>query len=352
MHITAGSVLTLVFFMAISLPMTQRWAESGMTALLAAGAISLLVSVSVLIHEIAHMFVGRAFGNRATELSLTLMGGHASFERPFARPGHSALVAAAGPISNLAVAGLWFLAAQTLAPGSLVYESVSFLVTMNLALGLFNLLPAYPLDGGAVTEAAIWAGTGDRGRATSMTATIGQGLAVAIVALAFAVPMVRGELPNYTYIIWAVLVAVILWQGSRGIKRSLAARAWLAERSVRDFLAPIVALPQGATVGELDRIWAAHEGVAVVVLGAGGRPAGYPVPQAVAAVPAAQRDATPIVQVSAALEPLAIINVDGDLRDLLARSAQLGGRLPFFVVMDGTNTVGSVDTRIAGGISN
>ncbi len=126
---------------------------------------ALLLFVSVLLHELGHSLVALSQGVKVRSITLFLLGGVASVDRESATPLGAALVAAAGPAVSLALAGL-FLAlrvpAGQFAPG--LGQMALQLCLLNLTLGLFNLLPGLPLDGGLLLKALVWQISGSQRR--------------------------------------------------------------------------------------------------------------------------------------------------------------------------------------------
>jgi len=136
----------------------------------------------VVLHELGHALMARRFGIETLDITLYPIGGVARLQRMPRAPGAELLIALAGPAVNFAiVAGL--LGLELLGIGGLDSDSslgafLASLMLVNLILGLFNLIPAFPMDGGRVLRALLsgWLG---RARATSIAATIGRGLALA-----------------------------------------------------------------------------------------------------------------------------------------------------------------------------
>lgn len=157
--------------------------QLGWLNLLVAFGFALGLAFSVLVHELAHALVGRAAGWPVGRIVLTLMGGHTTFGAVRASPGSTALVSLVGPVANIVLAGIgtavMILApAQNAGPG---WALLQLLVLANWILGLFNLLPGLPLDGGRVVEAVIWRLTGSEGKGTTVAAWCGRILAALIV---------------------------------------------------------------------------------------------------------------------------------------------------------------------------
>ncbi|HEX6507171.1 MAG TPA: site-2 protease family protein [Chloroflexota bacterium] len=151
----------------------HSWSEA--TAYLIGAISAILLFVTVLLHELAHSFTARARGLPVHSITLFIFGGVSSLtqEPPNART--EFLVAAAGPLTSLVLAGIFFLLHQALSGGSSqVLAVLGYLASVNLLLALFNLIPGFPLDGGRVLRSIIWGITGNLRRSTRIASTIGQ----------------------------------------------------------------------------------------------------------------------------------------------------------------------------------
>lgn len=137
----------------------------------------------VLLHELGHALTARAFGIRTRRITLYPIGGVAQLERMPRSPGAELLITLAGPAVNLAIAAALALSLKSgtiLEPAndlSTVGRFIALLQTVNLALAAFNLIPAFPMDGGRILRALL-AGWIGRLRATEIAASIGQSLAL------------------------------------------------------------------------------------------------------------------------------------------------------------------------------
>ena len=133
----------------------------------------------VLLHELGHALMARRFGIGTISITLYPIGGVANLERIPRAPGAELLVALAGPAVNFAIAGvLWLLLEVFADSDSTLAGFTTTLLVVNLGLAIFNLIPAFPMDGGRVMRALLsgWLG---RLRATEIAATLGRGLAIA-----------------------------------------------------------------------------------------------------------------------------------------------------------------------------
>jgi Zn-dependent protease len=162
----------------------------------------------VLLHEFGHALMARRFGIETEDITLYPIGGVARLRRMPRAPGAELLITLAGPAVNFAIAaalfGLSSLWAVPAGSGEFVADFLEELCLINLGLGLFNLIPAFPMDGGRIFRALLtgWLG---RVRATQIAASVGRGLALCFGIL----------LPLYTHNpIHAVLAAFIYFAAS------------------------------------------------------------------------------------------------------------------------------------------
>lgn len=176
-----------VYILATQQFPNEAWGMSS-TAYWAAGVVGALAFFgSLLVHEMSHALLARRAGIEVRGITLWLLGGFAELGSEPTTPGHQFAIAAAGPVSNLALGGI-FWGAHILVTGSadpfvagygtsgLIGVVLGWLAFVNLLLGAFNLLPAAPLDGGQLFGAGIWAATGNRSISRRWSAYLGIGL--------------------------------------------------------------------------------------------------------------------------------------------------------------------------------
>lgn len=158
---------------------------------------------SITLHELAHSFVAIRFGGRVRSITLMLVGGVSQLARIPGRPYHEGLMAAVGPIVSLVLGALLYLAytASATWPPDL-QMALFYLAGMNLTLGVFNLIPAFPMDGGRLLRAAL-ATKLSRSRATQIAAAIGKVCAVAL-----------GLLGLWSSNLLLILIAVFVYAGA------------------------------------------------------------------------------------------------------------------------------------------
>jgi Zn-dependent protease len=204
-----------------------------------ATAFVLLLYVSVLVHELAHCVVARGFGLPVRRVLLYPLGGYSEIEQEPATPGREALISGAGPVVSLALAGIGYGLAKVVS-GGLPHQLIAQLFWANMIVGIFNLLPGLPLDGGRIFRAGVWKITGKQVQATIAAAWAGRVLAVVLVALALFGQ--RSSSVSFLSIswLWLLVIAGFMWlQSTQAIKAakirdrlpSLSART-LARRAI------------------------------------------------------------------------------------------------------------------------
>jgi Zn-dependent protease len=196
------------FFILLAWVALSAYQSSGRIAAAASGVASILTVFGVVVlHELGHALTARRFGIATRDITLLPIGGVSRLERMPEDPRQELQVALAGPAVNIALAAAAYAAFLVLGLGAIDHVSVmegSFLTrlfSINVSLALFNLIPAFPMDGGRVFRALL-ALRMDRARATEVAARTGQALAL-VFALAGLVwnPML-------------LLIALFVWMGA------------------------------------------------------------------------------------------------------------------------------------------
>ncbi|MEX2554402.1 MAG: site-2 protease family protein [Actinomycetota bacterium] len=193
-------------------------------------AIALLFYAFVLAHELSHAFMARAHGLDARRITLFVFGGVAQIGAEAEKPGDEFRIAIVGPLTSLLIAGVLAAVSLMLHPGfdPVRDASLSFLpgvwgvlAVVNLFLAVFNLVPAFPLDGGRVLRASLWRGLHDRAKATRWAATLGKAFAFALIGAGgaiFVLGVSRGSNADAWPGLWYVLIGYFLFNvaGSAG----------------------------------------------------------------------------------------------------------------------------------------
>ncbi|MDQ3928493.1 MAG: site-2 protease family protein [Chloroflexota bacterium] len=150
-------------------------------------AATLMLFVSVLVHELAHSFVALARGLKVRDIVLYMFGGASSIESEPEKPSDEFLVAVVGPVTSLGLSGLFWLFVVILEPrqGQVSYWAANvfaYLAVINLVLAVFNLIPGFPLDGGRVLRAVFWGVLRDYDKATRIAGVVGQLMAYGFIS--------------------------------------------------------------------------------------------------------------------------------------------------------------------------
>ncbi|MDQ3553116.1 MAG: site-2 protease family protein [Chloroflexota bacterium] len=191
------------------LPDATRWLMAPIVALLFFG--------SVLVHELAHAYVARARGVHVDEVMLFIFGGAARLEREAPTPRSEIIITIAGPITSL-VLGLALFGLGMLLRGmeglllGVVAETLIGLGAINVLLAGFNLIPGFPMDGGRLLRAIIWAGTHDFLRATRLATLVGRAFAYLLIAAGVIIALRGGD--GIVFGVWTALIGWFLHQAS------------------------------------------------------------------------------------------------------------------------------------------
>ena len=178
-------IAALVMWSLLSAALPADFPEvTGAWRVLMGSVITLLFFVSLLAHELAHSVVAVVRGIPVHRITFFLFGGMAQTSRDSRGPGEEFLIAIAGPAMSFLLAalsfGVWSLA-WTWDLGIMVAGSARYIGVLNMVLGIFNLLPGFPMDGGRVLRSIIWKGTGDVTRATRWAARVGSLMAILLI---------------------------------------------------------------------------------------------------------------------------------------------------------------------------
>jgi Zn-dependent protease len=181
-----------------------------------AASVAVLLLLSVLLHEIGHCVVARAFGLPVRSITITFLAGLTEITEPPQTPAREYAVAVIGPMVSLLLAGLGIASLQLFESGSLPFLLAAIVAVSNGLVAGFNLLPGLPLDGGRVLRAAAWKLTGDGDRATRIAAWAGRGVAVVVVpALLLGILPALGVTSTSVFtVVFTVLIATFIYVGA------------------------------------------------------------------------------------------------------------------------------------------
>ncbi|MFB9719883.1 site-2 protease family protein [Planobispora longispora] len=278
---------------------------------LVALAFAVLLYASVLLHELAHCLVAKMYGLPVRRITLYLLGGVSEIEREPETPGREFMVAFAGPLLSLGLAGAGYATALFLDPQTVVGVLTFQLWAANLIVGIFNLLPGLPLDGGRMLRAGVWKITRSSGSGTIAAAWTGRGLAVLLVAWPLVLALVSGQEPNLGMpLIWSVLLASFIWFGATQALRTARMRARIPQVDARALARRAIVVTADVPLAEALRRKAEAEAGAMVVVDHEGRPTGIVNEVAVEATPEGRRPWVAVGSLARSLEPSLVLAAD------------------------------------------
>ncbi|WP_439154278.1 site-2 protease family protein [Yoonia sp.] len=223
----------------------QTLTDTTPTGILVLSVVSMLgLFGSLIVHELSHSLVARRCGVQIKGITLFVFGGVAELESEPRAPGAEFWIALAGPAASFALAFLFWtvtLLARVLSLPELVTALFAYMALANTVLAVFNLLPAFPMDGGRVMRAVLWKRMGDQLQATERAATIGGYVAYGLIGLGLFNVVMTGQLGS----LWIVIIGMFILASGRGAYEDLRMRKMLAGKTVRHMMtpAPVTILP-------------------------------------------------------------------------------------------------------------
>jgi Zn-dependent protease len=281
-----------------------------------AGAFVLLLYASVLVHELGHCVVARHYGLPVLRVQLYPLGGYSEIEQEPATPGREALISAAGPLVSLVLAGVGYELARVVSTG-LPHDLISQLFVANLIVGIFNLLPGLPLDGGRIFRAGVWRITGKQVTATIAAAWAGRVLALAMVVLALIIQRSStGSFYNLSWL-WLLVIAGFVWMQSTHAIRAARIQERLPAVSARALARPAIPVAASLPLAEAIRRAQAAGARALVIADHQDTPTAIVSESAVAATPEERRPWIEAGSLARTLDPGMILSADLSGMDLI-----------------------------------
>jgi Zn-dependent protease/CBS domain-containing protein len=212
-------------------PAYYKWST---TAYWITGVIaSLLIFVSVLLHELAHSLVANARGIPVHSITLFILGGVSNMEEEPQKPASEFIMAIVGPGTSLLLAAIFW--GLTRLPGDKTVPLaaiISYMAYINLLLGAFNLLPGFPLDGGRVLRSIIWGSTGSLSRATDIAGRVGQLFGWLFIGVGVFF-LVQGDIFNG---LWIAFIGWFLNSAADASRKEITLRERLSHFKVRELM--------------------------------------------------------------------------------------------------------------------
>jgi Zn-dependent protease/CBS domain-containing protein len=266
-------------------------------------AFAVLLYLSVLLHEASHALMAQHFGLPVTSITLHFLGGVTEIDGEPDTPGREFAVSVVGPLTSLAV-GVAVLPLAALAPDQTLLDlAAKGLAGANLVVGVLNLVPGLPLDGGRVLRAAVWKITGNPHQGTVVAGWGGRTAAVLVLLYPFARQVLFGGTASLTDYVFAFVIATFLWSGASASIMSARVRRRLPALHARSLARRTLMVPHDVPLAEAVRRAQEKQAGSIVVLDRTGEPSAIVNEAAVLATPEDRRPWLPVSEVARTLEP-------------------------------------------------
>jgi Zn-dependent protease len=294
-YVSSSWLLVAVLIAVVMAPRVEQVQPGlGIGKYVAGLAFAVILYASVLLHEASHALMARRYGYPVSSITLNFLGGMTSVEGESRSPRHELMIAIVGPLTSIAVGlgavGLWFVT-----PDGLLRMAVEGLAGANLLVGLINLVPGLPLDGGRVLKAAVWGASGNVHHGTLAAGWGGRIAAALVLAWPLAQYELLDEPPNLLDFVLTFVVALFLWSGATAAMASARLRSRLPSLVARNLARRTLTVPEDLPLAEAVRRAQEVEAGSIVTVTGAGRPVGIVSEAALLATP---EDRRPWVSVS------------------------------------------------------
>lgn len=291
---------------------------------------TLLFFGSVIVHELSHSLVAIGRGIPVKRIRLFIFGGVSEIEAEATTPGTEFAITIAGPLSSVVLGGMFFGFTFLFADGSIVHHLAGRLAFVNVVLGVFNLAPGFPLDGGRVLRSIVWKITGDFDRATRVAVAGGRGVALLMVVAGVIDLFTTGDFGG----LWWIVLGWFLFQAAGSALSQMETKRILHDVTAGQIMTPTPVAVDGALTLQqvFDEYFMQHNYSCFPVV-EGGRVRGLISLRQLREVDRRQWDSVRIVDVMRRLEPDDAVSADTDAETLLPRLVEEGHRV--VVVRDG-----------------
>ncbi|GAB2645679.1 site-2 protease family protein [Kribbella swartbergensis] len=314
----------------------QQFPSLGSWRYLAAFAFVVAFTVSILVHELAHALMAMRFGIGVSEINLGFFAAGTHIEGERKSPLEEFAVSVVGPIASLVVGGLAYFGSRGLDEG-VAYVALWELGVANLIVGVTNLLPGLPLDGGWVLRAAVWKLTGNMHTGTIVAAWAGRLLAITVLAAPILLEEIWGRQPTMIDFLIALAVGFFLWMGSTASLMQARLKRKLPALQVRTLARRAIAVHSNTPISEAVRLAGEAQAGAVVVIDGEGRPHALVSESAVAKVAPNQRPWTNVSEVATRISAGHIIGVNDTGEEILKTLRE--NPASEYLVLDATGSV-------------
>lgn len=262
---------------------------------------AVVLYLSVLLHEASHAVMAKHYGFPVTSITMHFLGGMTAIEGESRRPREEFMIAVVGPLTSIAV-GAVALPLFLVTPDGLLKLTLGALAGANLLVGLLNLVPGLPLDGGRVLRSGVWRLTGSMHTGTIVAGWGGRVTAVAAIGYPLAMESLFGREPDVLDFVLAGVIALFLWSGATQAMASARIRRKLPALVARDIARRTITVPEDLPLAEAVRRAREAEAGSIVTVTGSGRPVGLVNEAAVLATPEDRRPWVSVSTVSRTLD--------------------------------------------------
>ncbi|WP_245916473.1 site-2 protease family protein [Nocardioides gansuensis] len=277
---------------------------------------AVVLYLSVLLHEASHALMAKRYGFAVSSITLHFLGGMTEIDGAARRPRQEFMIAVVGPLTSLAVGlaavGLWFIT-----PDGLVQVAVEALAGANLLIGILNLVPGLPLDGGRVLKAAVWGASGNEHRATIVAGWGGRIAALLLLLWPWVQYEVFDVPPTLFDYLLVLVLGAFLWTGATAAMTHARLRRRLPHLIARPLARRTLTVPEDLPLAEAIRRARDQDAGSIVTVTGSGRVTGIVNEAAVQATPDERRPWIAVSAVARSLEDELTLPADIAGEDLI-----------------------------------
>jgi Zn-dependent protease len=304
---------------------------------------AVLLYLSVLLHELAHSVVAKSFGLPVRRIVIYFLGGVSEIEKEPDTPGREFAVAIAGPALSFALGGIFFGVWKLMdhPTSSVGFAACQYLVTAlwvsNLVVGVFNMLPGLPLDGGRVLRSAVWAITRKPLAGTAAAAWTGRALAVGVLIYAMLTTRNATSGSGLYTLVWAAFIASFIWIGASQSLTVAKLRERIPTLHARTLTRRAIPVTSDVPLSEALRRAATVGARSLLIVDHAGKPTAIVHEAAVAATPLERHPWVQVGTLSRALRPGMTLTTDLSGESLL--QALRATPAPEYLVTEGDGAI-------------
>ncbi|MFX1322127.1 MAG: site-2 protease family protein [Promethearchaeota archaeon] len=252
LHLSTLLIIGLIGFYAANF-YSLIFPSASLIELFVVGIISgLIILVSILIHELAHSIVAQKYGLKVSEIELYLFGGVSKIEEEPNTPKSEMIIAAVGPLSSLIIGAMFltFIYSIPIALPAFVFIILLYTGISNISLGVFNLIPAFPIDGGRILRAYLWSKRDNIVSATKTASKIGTYFAYGLIAYGIFQIFLYGFLNG----LWLIIIGFFLSNQTKASYFQILNEMTLSKINARDMVSmPRLAIPFNMMINDAIR---------------------------------------------------------------------------------------------------